>query len=472
MVQRRHSPAAWRLGQRIKRAREQAKPPDGSAPTQRWLAQLTHRTTQQISAFENGNQLPVLSVLNQIYDIVRHEQVGTPPEPCELAQWLIDWLQARAEIDVPNCSENFILALSALAYPSDEDGRKPVDKPLCSLADFPGNDPLTIILGDRRESRAKSAADCLIYSGSMTDAMYLSCLGEKMKSAAIRSDKLLVRMPVDYLEDMPELAESNLLIIGSPAVNWGSRILNKNDAIFPFRIDHNVVTHDEQLRHNARMQDGTFAGVFWDLAQSDLGKQQDRTDAFERASNETDDPHLVAEAEKFAKNVLDGSTAKAVMNKFRTLGIIDPADQEHHAQITHSANDFAVVTLARNPYCKTGRYRAVICGGTHGPGTARALKELLSHPERFKNHPLGAVLEINLRLDLDWPTRFEKATISFQTREYTPDQVLTHFEAACGVDPSARSPVLAQLLTPEALESRITFVRQLVDESGEQPVQP
>jgi len=452
------SPAAERLGQRIKLAREQARPADGSKPTQKWLAHQFEpaRTAQQVSLFENGVQLPGLSVLSELYQILRSDRVGAAPDHRELAQWLTDWLQSRAEYDMTVTSEMFSQALDSLSNPpSDSNDRKLNDAPLDSLADFPGNDPLTVILGDRRESRAKSAADCLIYSGSTTDVMYLNHLGEYMQHTVIKSDKLLVRMPVDYLESMPELAESNLLIVGSPAVNWGARILNKNDAVFPFRIDDNVVARDEQFRLDPRMQDEMFATVFWNRAQS--------LDSDRATGSDADglDRRLVAGAAELAKSVLDGSKAKAVMNKFRSLGIIDPADQEHHAQITHGANDFAVVTLARNPYCKTGRYRAVVCGGIHGPGTACALKELLSHPERFRNHPLGAVLEINLRRDLAWPARFEQATVSFQTRQYTTESVLEHLEAAGRVDQASRSPVF-RLLTREALECRAAFVREVV----------
>ncbi|MFZ0873042.1 MAG: hypothetical protein WAN20_00585 [Pseudonocardiaceae bacterium] len=90
------------------------------------------------------------------------------------------------------------------------------------------------------------------------------------------------------------------------------------------------------------------------------------------------------------------------------------------------------------------------------------LKELLSQPERFRHHPLGAVLEVNLRRDLDWPTRFEKASVSFQTREYAAEDVLENLDAACRVDQTARSPAF-RLLAYEALESRAAFVREVIN---------
>jgi hypothetical protein len=98
--------------------------------------------------------------------------------------------------------------------------------------------------------------------------MFLPHMWRSLEGAAIRSDKLLVRMPQEYLEEqVPEISERNLLIIGSPAGNWGARILNKG-AIFPFRIDPDVVRQSEALLNDDRMQDEDFALEFWTLAQS------------------------------------------------------------------------------------------------------------------------------------------------------------------------------------------------------------
>ncbi len=463
MTQDQSHAATRRLAERIRQTREQARPSDGSQPTQKWLAQAftPPRTAQQISSFEKGRDIPGISVLAEMYEILRKSS-GETPTAAEFSDWLTDWMVARCEKDAPTRSQLLEQALQLLDQSATRQSRGSPG-PLCSLADFPGNDPLTIILGDRREPRAKSAADCLIYSGSATDAMHINLLCRYMENTVIRSDKLLVRMPTDYLENMPEVANSNLLIIGSPAVNWGARILNKSDAIFPFRIDEDVVKRDEEFRADDRMQDDTFASIFWDLVRevrSVEGTTQLDEQAIEDQIDDDDEKRLVHEAANLARRVLDGSTAKAMMNKFRSLGILDPADQEHHAQVTYGSNDFALVTLARNPWSVDGRYRAVVCGGIHGPGTASALRELLSRPERFENYPLGAVLEIKLRLDLDWPTRFDKATVSFQTREYAASSVLEHLEAAAKLPHDTRNSVF-RLMSDESLRARAAFVREV-----------
>jgi len=459
--------AALKLGQRIRETREAARPADGSKPTQDWLARQFSppRTPQQISTFEMGRNIPAINILVDLYKILRGPLTEGRPDAEEFAEWLLDWTAAKSAAEAPAPSALLSDALQLLRNDGlRRDARHTSPGPLRSLADFPGSDPLTVILSDRRESRAKSVADCLIYSGSTTDAMYLSMLGSHMDHAVIRSDKLLVRMPQDYLESMPEVSRSNLLIIGSPAVNWGARILNKDDAIFSFRIDEDVVARDEALRADDRMQDERFASIFGDLVRD--ARSVDGTTVFDEDEMrakivDEDEQNLVDGASALARQVLGGSTAKAMMNKFRSLGILDPADQEHHAQFTYGSNDFALVTMARNPWSVDGRYRAVICGGIHGPGTAWALRELLTHPNRFIGRPLGAVLEVKLRLDLDWPTRFEKATGTFQTREYTAESVLTHLEIASKLDRDARIPAF-RLMSKESLESRAGFVRGIL----------
>lgn len=176
---------------------------------------------------------------------------------------------------------------------------------------------------------------------------------------------------------------------------------------------------DDAFRADDRMQDDSFAGYLGDLLPFAHSEELPRKKAMEPRKGipeENEDLRLVQTAVELAQRVLGGSTVKAMMNKFRSMGVVDPGDQEHHTQITYGSNGFAVVALARNPWSKDGRYPAVVCGGIHGPGTAAALRELLTRPERFENHPLGAVLEVKLRLDLDWPTRFDRATVSSRPR--------------------------------------------------------
>jgi hypothetical protein len=90
--------AAQRLGLRIRHSREQARPSDGGQPTQKWLAMQFNppRTAQQISTFEKGREIPSISVLVDLYIILR-ESAGMTPNAAEFATWLTDWMIARSE---------------------------------------------------------------------------------------------------------------------------------------------------------------------------------------------------------------------------------------------------------------------------------------------------------------------------------------------------------------------------------------
>jgi hypothetical protein len=428
------------LGKLIRQVRE-SPATDGTGPrTQAWLADETGRKAQLISQYERGARLPNIDALVQVYRALRGPEV-TAAKASELAQWILAWVRGTVNPKVAETEPLLASALQLLAVQVDPTVRS--GKPWSDLAEFPGDDPLTIIVSDRREWSAKSAADCFIYSGSMVDTMYLPQLLRRYPGdAVIKSDKLLARMPDEYLRELPELANSNLLVIGSPASNWGARILNRG-AIFPFRIDRSVVKRTKNLLEDGRMQDDAFASVFWKLAQSARRATGDDDSLDEETVRRSgldseEERHLPAAAE-LARTMLDGTTARAMMNQFRSFGILDPADQTDHGTFMHSANDFAVVSLAANPYCTTGRYRAIICGGIHGPGTAGAMRALANPGKYFENHPLGAVLEIRIRRDLDWPTRFERTAISLQTEPYEADVVLRRFEMALARGAQERS---------------------------------
>jgi len=434
----------------------------GRSVKQGEIAAGTSRTPQQISQYETGRAVPTLPALLAIREYFSERGRRVPDEQRDVVRWLVAWLAANVDRvkEAPPSVRDALVFLREQANPPSIRSNGPIS----TLADFPGNEPLTIIVGDRRETRAKSAADCLIYSGSMTDVMYLPLLGRRLENAVIRSDKLLARMPLDSLKKMPELAASNLLVIGSPAANWGSRTLNR-EALFSFVIDDAILQRTEAMVHDERMQDEAFASVFWKLAQTMRRKRRGGSDidieAVRRVGIDADEENFLVAAAKLVRDTLQGSTARAMMNKFRTLGVVDPADEEHHATTTHSANDFAVVTLARNPFAQDSKYRAVICAGIHGPGTASALRELITNPKGlFERRPLGAVLEIKLRLDLDWPNRFERTTVTPQTAEYETSTVLQNLEGAAALEPDERGQAF-KWWTTEAINQRISFVHEI-----------
>src|SRR3954453_20643829 len=114
------------------------------------------------------------------------------------------------------------------------------------LTDFPeGFEPLVIVTGDRREVPPLSKGDLLAYSASCIDSMYLPLLftgSRQMKTASpiVLSDKQFV---TDKEPDLHRrFGETNILVIGSPAVNLLARRINQRS---PFRFDISEETREE-----------------------------------------------------------------------------------------------------------------------------------------------------------------------------------------------------------------------------------
>jgi hypothetical protein len=70
------------------------------------------------------------------------------------------------------------------------------------------------------------------------------------------------RLSLDFLET--EFGNSNLLIIGSPAVNWAARMIDQQ-SLFRFDIDAEWVAWDEDLRQRPELQDEQVLRYFWTI---------------------------------------------------------------------------------------------------------------------------------------------------------------------------------------------------------------
>ena len=446
----------------LRDARAHALTADGHRLTQDDLGRMVSISAQRISQFELGLVLSSLKSLGPLHAaLTRATPVSSPMT--DLSGWLLAWLEDKvldgSDELVPDDMAAALEQLRVGGARLPSAGRVSADTPLDNLADFPGADPFTIILGDRRELSARSAGDCLIYSGSVTDSMYLALFGGNLTRAEITTDKLLARLPFARLRERAELSERNLLIIGSPAVNWATRLLNKG-AVFPFRIDEDVFQRSEHLLTDDRMQNRDFASTFWKLAQS--VRPGHGSAPLDSSLLDDDERPYAEDAEELLRPVLAGSTAKALMNRFRALGILDPADQENHGTNVHSDNDFAVITLARNPFARTDRYRAVICAGVHGSGTAAAVRTLATDAERFfRSRPFGGVLEVRTNTDLEWPERIPASTVRMQTQPYDVRAVLRHLDVASERPIEARAGTFRQW-SDTSLQECASFVRSVV----------
>jgi len=103
-----------------------------------------------------------------------------------------------------------------------------------TLGNFPrGFEPLTVVVGDRREQPLVSRGDLLVGSASPEDLKHILSLGLRDSQSVIRTDKLITNTANQ--NDLHRVfGDSNLLVVGSPFVNLMARIVN-GVSFFPFR---------------------------------------------------------------------------------------------------------------------------------------------------------------------------------------------------------------------------------------------
>ncbi len=433
----------------VKDARKQ------SGLNQEELAAQLSRTKQWLSTIERGTCIPDYIDTIRLYKALDPKQTNSH----SLLHWLL--ARAEAEVEAANLSkEDEKLVKSILIDPTSTpplSGNTPRSGHNRTLVDFPaGFYPLSIVCGDRRESKPATRGDLLAYSLSITDLMFLPRLKLK-EDVEILSDKPFLVMNSGYLKE--RFGQRNLLVIGSPAVNLLVRQLNKHSI---FQFDSATVIDvwtkwEKHIKANPQLNDGRYVAAFWEIVQS---PNKDIRDFVV--------PDGIPEQElqqlyDTAKALLDGKSPKDLMNSFRKPGIIDPVDNKLHAQSTRADNDFAMISIARNPYSDDNKFVAILAAGIHGPGTAHAVRCLAQKNIHFDKHPFGGVIEVRLDPFKDWPTRFETASCDWQTEDYTPEDLSEKLSVALASVPGSSSGVLTQL-DRDVLQEQLELV-QFVNET-------
>lgn len=374
-------------------------------------------TGQWLDRLERNERKPTFDLLVAIYQAL----VDTPPQASmpPLSVWLWSWLQEEVKTKTKGRVEKeeiqkeidaAVIELNRLIAWKPQIQR--------TLEDFPyAFEPLTIVCGDRRESPPTTRGDLFAFSLSITDLTFLPTLGLRNRHTTIRSDKLFAVMDKAYLQR--EFGHSNLLIIGSPAVNFAARLIN-NHAVFRFQLDLRVKEWDQKVRSMKALDDAGILLQFWKLSQN-MGSP-DLT-AVSDPEKET-----AAMVQALVQEFSVQRGLKAFMHRFRSQGIVDPADGTIQGFAFRANNDFALISLAPNPFADTADYICIMVAGIHGPGTAHALKMLAE--DNFQEHPFGGVIEVHLDLvTKGWADRFQHPTdVSWQTKPYTPDKIVGNLE--------------------------------------------
>lgn len=291
-----------------------------------------------------------------------------------------------------------------------------------TLLDFPqAFCPLTVVVGDRREEteHPKSAGDLFAYSASPSDLSSILHLGLPSDTDIV-SDKVFVTADEDYLKE--RFGQKNLLIIGSPASNLLSRIVNTT-ALFRFHVDQDTQNFANETATTIRtIKDKPL----------ELGR--------------------------FALDPVNQEKLRFYMNQFRKGGFLDPTNLRGlRGFVIPPDKDYGVVTLCRNPFSPvdTSEYVCILAAGVHLPGTMQAIRFLTNPDYHFRERPLGGVLSVSLLVH-QWAERLIKVEHEWSTEPYnTPEGLIEKFSTIRKV--GSRPPEM----TDAVIDNCITFIKQL-----------
>jgi nucleoside 2-deoxyribosyltransferase len=285
-----------------------------------------------------------------------------------------------------------------------------------TLVNFPeAFRPIAVVTGDRRESVPQSKADLLAYSFSVTDLSYIQHLN--LGETEIYSDKYFVLYDKETLKR--KFGGKNLLVIGSPAVNFLARIIN-DDMLFRFNIAESTKSKiDAQLEILDKIKfDQRGLTIYQQLLMG--------ASSLEEAIIRTE--HLATEKQELERRyrwlfeefkATELKSYKALLHEFDRPGIWDPIEGTIHGASPKGNRDYGLVSIAKHPYAENDSFVAVCAAGVHGIATAQCIK-LLANPRNFENRPYGGIVEIQMNPFGDWMDRFLDASVGWETKEYEP----------------------------------------------------
>ncbi|NQT17245.1 MAG: helix-turn-helix transcriptional regulator [Planctomycetes bacterium] len=331
------------------------------------------------------------------------------------------------------------LALDALddAYQAISETKPRVKKTSGrTLCDFPASwYPLSVITGDKRETSESriGVGDFGTVSASPAEIRWLLKLGLEREVECF-TDKVFV------LEDVRQLkarfAETNLLVIGSPASNHLARRLLLSDPRPGWRRGVPVFRFNFEQRNMGEIE-GILDRLSGLHVMQLLGEKGD----------------LETERRvKFWLHQLFGG------------GIIDPTYRGLWKRASALYNlDFGLISLARNPFSDPEKpYVCILAAGFHLFGTAHALR-MLSEPEtQFESHPLGGVIRVDYDPGADFAERFDSSVAKWDTEsDYTIDDVKSGLNALRGAIDEGQETPPGIHITRDEIEECLKFIDEL-----------
>jgi transcriptional regulator with XRE-family HTH domain len=262
-----------------------------------------------------------------------------------------------------------------------------------TFLDFPeafSKTGLVIVTGDRRDSPPKGPGDIGAYSASPIDDRWVHMLGLPKTTEKV-SDKEFVVSDRERLQEL--YGSKTLLVLGSPASNHLSRIINAQ-AIFKFNL---------------------------------------RLDFYNGLGKLIEDVRKVRTLGELKDHTALATDLKGWMRSFFAGGIVDPLKEDVRGYAIPGDKDFATITFAVNPYAPKDDFSqvAILVAGFHHPGTAWALRCLAQMEEnvKFTDHPYGGVLEVSIDENMLWENRMRSVKPQWDTEAYDKDDLLKALEA-------------------------------------------
>ncbi|MGH9225332.1 MAG: helix-turn-helix transcriptional regulator [Acidimicrobiales bacterium] len=427
--------------------------------SQQQLATELGKSKQWVAAVEAGRITPPLEQLLALFRALHPatEPIGAPTGSEHLlAQWLAAWIETHARAK-PGTREDGLLekAIGLLRQPTV--APQAHRAPWRSLDQFPaGFEPLTIVAADRRDQPPETRADVTILSGAAADLTFLMNLRHPDQEVKLRSDKLIL-LGTDEMRRR-ELGRTNLLVISSPAANWAARTIN-GSALFRYDVPERAQLVDARIRTLTELDDSTLLRLVWRLISAVQESQGVLDlDSIELGGLLLAQRDRLHRARELAGELLAFGSAEDILSQFSETGILDPVADRRY-QMPSQSFDYAMISLAPNPYAESHDFVSILVSGMHGQGTTHAVGALVSDPDKFASHPFGGTIQVHEQMYADWAARLLTADWEWKTPGYTPDSLVERFEQALGQE-GERPPGLSGL-TDQHLRARIAFVRSL-----------